>query len=493
MPHPADGGDPRRHHDTLIRGGWLIDGSGAARRRSDVAIEGDRISHLGDLASATASLEIDARGKIVAPGFIDAHTHDDSALLRTPEMTAKVSQGVTTVVVGNCGASLAPLRVSGWPPLPLDLLGGEENFRFDSFAAYVEALDRTPPATNAVFLVGHTTLRRRCMEGALDRTARDSEIAAMQAEVAAAMQAGATGLSTGLDYATAVAASTEEVVALAEIAAGGGGLYVTHTRDYFDKVAESVEEALEIGRRARLPVIFSHHQASGPKNHGKVGATLARIASAMERQEVSLDAYPYAATSTVIKPERCGPEIRVVITWSNPHPEMVGRELSDIAALWGCDRRGAAERLCPGGAVYFQLDEADVREVLAFPHTMIGSDGLPSDRMPHPRLWGSFPRVLGHYARDVGLFPLEEAVRRMTGLPAGRFGLADRGVIREGAFADVTVFDAETIIDKASFAQPVQAAAGIEHVLVNGERIWSGGRSTGRRPGRALRRMRPRS
>jgi N-acyl-D-amino-acid deacylase len=208
----------------------------------------------------------------------------------------------------------------------------------------------------------------------------------------------------------------------------------------------------------------------------------------MARQPVSLDAYPYAATSTVIKPERCIPEIRVVVTWSNPHPEMVGRELSEIAALWGCARLEAAERLRPGGAVYFQLAEADVREVLAFPHSMIGSDGLPSDRMPHPRLWGTFPRVLGHYARDIGLFTLEEAVRRMTGLPAERFGLDSRGVIRDGAFADVTVFDPKTIIDRASFEQPVQQAAGIEHVFVNGERIWHEGRPTGRRPGRALRR-----
>jgi len=475
-------------HDVILRGGWLIDGSGGPRRQADLAIDGDRVAGLGDLSAAAAALDIDVAGKIIAPGFIDAHTHDDSALLRKPEMTANVSQGVTTVVVGNCGASLAPLLLSAWPPLPLDLLGGEENFRFDSFAAYIEALEETPAATNAAFLIGHTTLRRRAMGEALDRAARDSEIAAMQAEVRQAMQAGATGLSTGLDYATAVASSTEEVLALAEVAGESGGLYVTHMRDYFDKVAESVEEALEIGRRARLPVIFSHHQATGPRNYGKVGETLRRIEAAMARQPVSLDAYPYAATSTVIKPERCIPEIRVVVTWSNPHPEMVGCELSEIAALWGCARLEAAERLRPGGAVYFQLAEADVREVLAFPHSMIGSDGLPSDRMPHPRLWGTFPRVLGHYARDIGLFTLEEAVRRMTGLPAERFGLDGRGVIRDGAFADVTVFDPETIIDRASFEQPVQQAAGIEHVFVNGERIWHEGRPTGRRPGRALRR-----
>jgi N-acyl-D-amino-acid deacylase len=263
-------------------------------------------------------------------------------------------------------------------------------------------------------------------------------------------------------------------------------------RDYFDKVDESVEEALEIGRRAKLPVIFSHHQATGPRNYGRVGGTLRRIERATASQAVALDAYPYAATSTVIKPERCIPEIRVVITWSNPHPEMVGRELSEVAALWGCERREAAERLRPGGAVYFQLAEADVREVLAFPHTMIGSDGLPSDRMPHPRLWGTFPRVLGHYVREARLFPLEEAVRRMTGLPAERFGLSGRGVIREGAFADLTVFDPGTIIDRATFEQPVQQAEGIAQVFVNGIRIWHQGQPTGERPGRAQRRtLRP--
>lgn len=476
-------------HDVILRGGWVIDGTGAERRRADLAIDGDRITEIGDLGAAGATLEIDAAGKVLAPGFIDVHTHDDSALIRMPEMPAKVSQGVTTVVVGNCGASLAPLRLSGWPPLPLDLLGGEENFRFDSFAGYVESLKRDPPAVNAAFLIGHTTLRRRCLGADLTRAARDGEIAAMQDHVREAMAAGATGVSTGLDYATALPSSTEEVLALAETAASSGGLYVTHMRDYFDKVDESVEEALEIGRRAKLPVIFSHHQATGPRNHGRVGGTLRRIEKAMARQAVALDAYPYAATSTVIKPERCIPEVRVVITWSNPHPEMVGRELSEVAALWRCERIEAAERLRPGGAVYFQLDEADVREVLTFPHTMIGSDGLPSDRMPHPRLWGTFPRVLGHYAREVGLFTLEEAVQRMTGLPGERFGLAERGVIREGAFADLTVLDPETIIDRATFEQPVRQAEGIEAVFVNGIRVWHRGRATGERPGRTLRRI----
>jgi len=194
-------------HDVILRGGWVIDGTGTERRRADLAMDGDRIARIGDLGAASAVLEIDAAGKVLAPGFIDVHTHDDSALLRTPEMTAKVSQGVTTVVVGNCGASLAPLLLSAWPPLPLDLLGGEENFRFDSFAAYVETLEREPPAVNAAFLVGHTTLRRRCLGEDLTRAARDGEIAAMQDHVREAMAAGATGVSTGLDYATALPSS----------------------------------------------------------------------------------------------------------------------------------------------------------------------------------------------------------------------------------------------------------------------------------------------
>jgi N-acyl-D-amino-acid deacylase len=203
---------------------------------------------------------------------------------------------------------------------------------------------------------------------------------------------------------------------------------------------------------------------------------------------VALDCYPYAASSTVLRLDRCDKGVRILITWSTPHPEMANRALSDIAHEWGCSERAAAERLLPAGAVYFQLDEADVRSILSYPQTMIGSDGLPHDEHPHPRLWGTFPRVLGHYVRELGLFPLEQAVFRMTGLPAREFGIARRGRIAAGNFADITVFDPETVGDNATFENPRRASVGIALVLLNGQVVWQDGRPTGARPGRVLKR-----
>jgi N-acyl-D-amino-acid deacylase len=234
-------------------------------------------------------------------------------------------------------------------------------------------------------------------------------------------------------------------------------------------------------------VVLSHHKVAGRANHGRSGETLAQVAAAQKRQRIALDAYPYVAGSTVLLPEdvedRDG---RIMVAWSIPHPEMAGRDLEDVAAEWGIAPRAAVERLMPAGGIFFLMDEADVRRILAFPETMIGSDGLPHDAHPHPRLWGAFARVLGHYARDVGLFPLEDAVRRMTSLPAANFGLKDRGEVRAGAFADLVVFDPTTIVDTATFETPIKPAAGIELVMVNGAPVWQGGKATGATPGRVL-------
>lgn len=472
-------------HDLILRRATVVDGSGRPRFGADVAVDGERITAVGDLSSAKAREDIDGHGKVIAPGFIDAHTHDDGALLTRDVMVAKISQGVTTVIAGNCGLSLAPLRLSGEPPPPFTLLGDRRNFRFEHFAGYVDALRRGGSMTNAALLVGHTTLRLRSMS-ALDRAANDAEIAHMQTEVERAMGQGAFGLSTGLDYAPARAASTEEVKTLAVTAARQGGHYVTHTRDYFEHLEEAIEEAIEIASHAGSKLILSHHQVTGRKNFGKSIATLARIDDARRHTPIALDAYPYDASSTVLRLDRCDTGVRILITWSKPFPEMANRDLADIARDWQCSERAAAERLLPAGAVYFQLDEADVRRILAHPLTMIGSDGLPHDQHPHPRLWGTFPRVLGHYSRDVGLFTLEEAVFRMTGLPAREFGIEQRGGIRPGQFADLLVFDPNTIADRATFEQPQQAAAGIDLVLVNGVTVWRDARATGARPGRVL-------
>jgi N-acyl-D-amino-acid deacylase len=402
-------------------------------------------------------------------------------------MAPKVSQGVTTVVTGNCGISLAPLTVRGPLPPPLDLVGDDERYRFTRFADYLDALDKAPAATNAACLVGHSTLRVGAMDK-LDRPANEREIEAMRKQLAEALAAGAIGLSTGLWYAPAHAAPKDEIVALAKLLHDADAIYTTHMRDEGDHVMDSLDESFAVGREAAVPVVISHHKVAGMANFGRMSETLPHIAAAMKAQAVGLDAYPYTASSTVLRAEDVQVARKVLITWSKRHPEMAGRELSAIAREWGVSELEAAERLQPAGAISFKMDEVDVRRVLAFEHTMIGSDGLPHDKHPHPRLWGTFARVLGHYCREEKLFPLEEAVRKMTGLPAARFGLKNRGKLAPGAYADIAVFDPATIIDRASFETPTTPAAGIHLVLVNGEAVWRDDAATGSRPGRVLRR-----
>jgi N-acyl-D-amino-acid deacylase len=472
----------------ILRGGEVIDGSGGRRRGADVALAGDRIAAVGVVDKTEGAREIDVSGKIVAPGFIDVHTHDDRALFATPAMEAKASQGVTTVVTGNCGISLAPLVLDDAPPPPLDLIGETAEYRYERFAEYLAALDKTPAALNAACLVGHSTLRVGAMS-ALDRTAERAELAQMAERLQEALDAGAVGMSSGLAYAPAFHAPAAEIEALAALLRPARALYTTHMRNEGGAVIDSLEESFAAGRAAGVPVVISHHKTIGRENFGRTADTLPVIAAAMARQEVGLDAYPYIASSTVLSAAQAERALKVLVTWSKSAPEQAGRELSAIAADWGVSLREAVERLQPAGAVYWTMDEADVQRVLRFEHTMIGSDGLPHDSHPHPRLWGAFPRVLGHYCRELGLFGLEEAVRRMTGLSAARFGLAGRGILAAGAYADVTVFDPATVADRATFERPTTPAAGIEHVFVNGRPVWTEGRPTGERPGRALRRQ----
>ncbi len=475
--------------DFILRGGEIIDGTGVKRFRADVAIVGDRIAAIGAVARVTGAREIDVSGRIVAPGFIDVHTHDDRALLATPAMAAKASQGVTTVVTGNCGVSLAPLTLDKAPPPPLDLIGDRDDYHYPRFADYLAALDLTPAALNAACLVGHSSLRVGAMD-ALDRPASAGELAAMQARLQEALDAGAIGLSSGLYYAPAFHAPPDEIAALAALLRPAGALYTTHMRDEAEHVLDSLDESFAVGHTAHVPVVISHHKTTGRANFGRTAETLPRIQAAMAGQEIGLDVYPYIASSTVLRVGRIEEALKVLITWSKPMPEQAGRELSVIATEWGVGLAEAAGRLQPAGAIYWMMDEADVRRVLAFAHSMIGSDGLPHDVHPHPRLWGTFPRVLGHYCREIGLFDLETAVHKMTGLSAARFGLSGRGKVAEGAYADLTVFDPATVIDRASFAEPTLPAAGIEHVFVNGRPVWAEGRPSGERPGRALRRGR---
>jgi N-acyl-D-amino-acid deacylase len=374
-------------------------------------------------------------------------------------MRYKVSQGVTTVITGNCGISAAPLRPDMDLPMPLSLIEVPPEGRFTRFAAYLAALRHTPASVNIAAMVGHTTLRAVTMKS-LDREASADEIAAMQALLQEALQAGAIGMSTGTFYAPAARASTEEIIAVGQPLTLHKALYASHMRDESDQVMASLEETFHIGRKLGIAVVISHHKTMGKANFGKSALTLPFIQQTMKHQCVGVDCYPYSASSTMIRADRAMLEGRVLIASSVPHPECAGRDLDDIAKDWGLAKDEAARRLQPGSAIYFVMDENDVQRILAFDETMIGSDGIPVGQSPHPRLWGTFLRVLGHYSRDVGLFPLETAVWKMTGLSARNFGLQGRRTLKLGHHADV--------------------------VIVNGVVAWRHGQHSGARSGQVI-------
>jgi N-acyl-D-amino-acid deacylase len=467
----------------LIRGGQLIDGTGGPRRLADVLVSDGTIRAVVPPGDGHADEVLDAHGLVVSPGFIDTHSHDDLLALQAVVPHPKLVQGVTTVVTGNCGISLAPL-LCDQPPAPLDLLG-KDVFQYDSFEAYLAALDEARPSLNVVPLIGHTTLRIRHVAD-LGRPATSAEIDRMRDEVSKALDAGAFGMSTGVYYPPAQAATTDELVGVCAALRGRQSILAMHIRNEGDHIDASVEEALRVGAASQAHLVFSHHKVVGPRNHGRTRQTLRTIEEAARLQSVCLDCYPYEASSTMLCPDRAAQVEDVLITWSKSHPGHSGRSLKDIAATWGVGLREAAQRLVPGGAIYFALAADDVERVLAHPLAMIGSDGLPHDQHPHPRLWGTYPRVLGHYSRDRGLMPLETAVHKMTGLPAQRFGLADRGTVAQGQAADLVVFDPVEVRDNATYGDPVRAPTGIHTVVVNGRVAFSRGQHLDVHAGRRL-------
>lgn len=472
-------------HDVVILSALVLDGRDRPGRVLDVAISGERIQALGELAGQPAREVRDGSGLVLAPGFIDVHTHDDTMVIRRPQQLPKLSQGVTTVVVGNCGISAAPVRLRGEPPDPLNLLGPAAVFGYPTFAAYRAAVEQARPGVNVAALVGHTALRSNHLDD-LQRAATPAEIAAMRLELRESLAAGALGLSSGLAYVSAAAAPTAEVVELAAELDAVGGLYATHLRSEFAAVHEALDEALDIGRQARAPVVVSHFKCAGVDNWGRAPELLGALEQAAHRQPVGCDCYPYAASSSTLDLRQVTDRHRITITWSTPHPDCGGRDLAAIAADWGLDLQEAARRLQPAGAVYYGMSEADVQLILAHPLSMIGSDGLPEDPFPHPRLWGAFPRVLGHFSRDLGLFPLHTAVHKMTGLSAARFGLSGRGLIEPGAQADLVLFDPRRIRDVADFSDPQRPAEGIHAVWVNGRLAYVPDQAIGERHGRFL-------
>ena len=490
--------------DLVIRAASVFDGSGAPPVDRDVGLRGSRIAALGEIEPGSGP-ELDAHGLALSPGFIDVHSHDDLAVFLWPEMDFKVMQGVTTDIVGNCGMGAAPgsearSNVAAFDP-------GGEIPHWTGYASYIEAIEADPPSLNVAVLMGHGTARNVAM-GNAERAPDPAERKEMRDLFAEGMAAGAVGVSTGLIYEPGRYSSTEELVDLARLVGEGGGLYASHMRNEGERLLESIAETLLIGREGELRVQISHHKASGRENWGKVRESLRMIDEARaDGMEVSADQYPYTAGITLlyalvqngavggsgdggvgtVEPEG------LLIASASRRPEYEGKTLADLADAFDLPAEDAANRVLEEAgrnvwAIIETMSEDDVRTVMGHPSTMIGSDGIPATGAnPHPRLYGTFPRVLGRYARDEGILPLAEAVHRMTGMPAHQFRLADRGVIREGAIADLVLFDPATVADRGTYDDPRQYPAGIPHVFVNGTAVVRDGVHTGARPGEVAR------
>ncbi len=522
--------------DLVLRGATVFDGSGAPGVEADVAVRGDRIETVGPIP-ARGAVEVDLRGKALAPGFIDIHTHADLPLLANPRAENRVLQGITLEVGGQCGGSPGPWGEEEYQAIReryLAAYGVEVDFR--DLGGFFRALERNPPSVNAACMVGHGTIRRTVV-GHDDRPATTEELARMRLLVRGALLQGAVGLSSGLEYTPGSFASTGELVELARELEGCGYPYASHIRNEDDELLGAVEEALHVGRVAGVPVQISHLKAQGERNWWKGPAVLEVIDSAAERgSEVHFDRYPYVAYSTGLAnlfpaSARAGgtdallarledPGARTTLeayarekvvqlgSWNSVQISSIGTQtnawlkglrLGDAAAAAGEEPFGLVLRLLreEGGSVGmigFGMSEENTALILSHPRGMIGSDGSVyapsgplSEGVPHPRSYGTFPRVLGHYVREEGLMPLETAIFKMTGLPARKLGLLDRGTLRPGAFADLVAFDPDTVTDRATFDDPHQYPAGIELVVVNGVVTVREGALTGDLAGRPVR------
>jgi N-acyl-D-amino-acid deacylase len=483
----------------VIVGARVADGTGSPLRPASVRVRGDRIVEVGQLQPNPGERVVDAAGLVLAPGFIDIHNHSTEGLLSEPAAASQVSQGITTLAVGADGASPWPIR------------------------DYLRRLRENPAATNVVVFAGHATIRRQVMGEDYRREATDAELTRMEQLVAQAMREGAAGLSTGLEYEVGGYASTDEVVRLAAAAARLGGIYMSHIRDEADRTMEALAEAIAIGERADIAVQISHIKLGTVGVWGKAGEAVRLIEAARARgTDVTADAYPYdawASTITVLVPAAAGKR--------HDDPEAVARGLADVGGAGNVTiihyptntdyefrtleeiarERGISpvalyiEIVQAGGAgvVCRSMTEDDIRTFYQQPWVMVASDG--GIGMRHPRGAGSFPRVLGRYVREKGWLTLEEAIRKMTSLPAARLDLEDRGVIRPGAAADLVLFDPERVLDRSTFAEPFLLSEGIVKVWVNGVAVWdatarraacvpaaphAGPAVTGARPGRVL-------
>jgi len=536
-----DTGNGNRPYDTVLRGGWIVDGSGNPRYRGDLAIRGDRIAALGFVGDAAARETVDVSGLAVAPGFIDMLGQSETNLLADNRALSKITQGITTEVTGE-GGSVAPLTdaLAALDSAAMKRYHYTEDWR--DLDGYFAQLARNGATLNIATFVGATQVRAAVI-GFADRRATPAELAHMTALVDTIMVQGALGLSTALEYAPAVYAPTEEIILLARAARRHGGVYASHMRNEGGQIDQALDELFRIAREADIPAEIWHLKVSGRRNWGRMPHVLARIDSARAAGlDVTADQYPYIAAATsldasvpawahsggndsligrltdpatrarlragLLAPPQItdrfyrateGPNGVIVFPFEDSLRYLQGKRLSEIAAL---RRRDPIETIfdlvvadhARSGAIYFVMSEPDVRAALASglvavdcdasgvaPDGPFGKDGA------HPRAYGSFARILGHYVRDVKLIPLELAVRKMTSLPAQRVGLTDRGLLRPGSMADVTVFDPATVADRATFEQPHQPSVGFAYVFVNGQKVLDHGTLTSARPGRGLR------
>lgn len=498
--------------DLLIVNGKVLDGSGSAARDLDVAVRKDRIIHVGPALKLPARRVIDAEGMIVSPGFIDIHAHIEP-LTTMPDAQSHVRQGVTTALGGPDGGG----------PLPL--------------GKYLDELEDQGTGINVAYLVGHNSVRNEVM-GLVNREPTAEELKKMEALVDKSMREGAYGISTGLKYLPGTYAKLDEIIALSKVASGRDGIYTSHLREEGLGLIEAVAEAITISEQADIPVVLTHHKAMGQPMWGKSRQTLAMVDSARAAGlDVMMDQYPYTASHTGISvlipawaleghpitefTKRCEDPVlrdsikvgimdnlvndrgggdlrRVQFSRFNWKPELEGKTLYDWALAEGKEpsiETGAelviAAQLHRGAqCIFHAMDEQDVKRIMQHPFSMVASDGRlskPGQGHPHPRAYGTFPRVLGHYSRDEGVLPLEEAVRKMTSLPAQRIGLPDRGMIREGNYADITIFDPERVIDESTFEDPHRYPSGIEYVIINGRLAVDDGEFQNKLLGRILR------
>jgi N-acyl-D-amino-acid deacylase len=493
--------------DLVIKGATVIDGTGSAGVVLDVGIEGDRIVAIAPTIEAESAETLDASGLTLAPGFIDVHSHDDFHVLIEPEVRHNILQGITTAIVGNCGfgaagseAGKVQMKAINEPSAELPDWAG--------YAGYLEEVSKRSPILNVAALIGHHTSRRQAMGGVEDRAPSDTELAAMLASVEEGMEAGAVGMSTGLVYEPGRYANTEEVVALTEVVGKHGGLYVSHMRDEGAGLLKSVKETLHIGEAAGTAVEISHHKTVGKDNWGQVTQSLEMIEKAVAQgRDVTADQYPYTARSTMLfalvqngtfSPGDGGAmgksEPSEVLLCSVPgQSDFEGRTLQSFVEEFDLSGEEAANKLLNDYSdsilvAAFGMDEGDVRMVMAHSSTMIGTDGLDRGSKPHPRAWGTYPRVLGKYVREEGVISLENAIYKMTHMPAKKFGIANRGLVKEGFYADLVLFDPDTVIDNATYENSRVGPDGIPHVIVNGVFAVRDGNHAGSRSGRALRR-----